>query len=815
MANNVNVDFVTKVVEIQVDDNKPESLAALAAINAAQRADEAADLVVNNVADTMAAIDSKAAEKEDELDAYAQTKEEELDLQVQPYIDEANTILQAVRNEYGYPFVAATAAAMTDTSKIYVYTGSETGYTAGNWYYHNGTAFVSGGVYNSVAFQVDPTLSVEDEAADAKAAGDAVKGTKSEMSLFGVDDLLWDGEWTGYTVAGSGLTYTVDKLSRKITVSGTATGTSFCRFYYSLSVLPSWLVKGKTYIMHINTDTDMKMSIGYYKNNQSGAVEIWETQSSRAFVIPNDATGMIIRVFTGAGNTVNGVVRPYISEAPSLSELGAEVKKIPQNFEAISMSTDFDGLVNYGYYLISSNSQVTPSASNPLPNNVVGLLCVFPTVNNGVTQIVFSEKSLNYVRRYSPSQSTWTDWAPFFSDADCMKKFGGIAIPYNTDFDDLTETGFSFVNAGAKSTTGYINCPSTNGGVLQIYNTGTIITQVFEGAKTSEHYSRRRYQNEWSDWVGSENRKSLKVLSIGNSGHQDMLTYVPFIMQNVAPELDLTLGITYVSGATIDRQIELFDTDEAVISFDLCRPRASSWTIKANQTMKQCLLAEDWDVIMVGQASTYQMDFANYSGIPELLDKVATYVGTDHDDYKGHPVKFGYLGPQVRLANNNMVIIVTPDSYPDYMDAVQQALDAYPLEFAIMGGTAVENARGTSLAQYGDAVIYTDSTHTEVAITGQMNYDYAHMQEGIGCMVGSYCSVLGLLELAGIYNRSIFGEGTRPDLAWLTSRNIPGKNPASPQSESDVVGISDENCRIAQKCAVMAHKKPFEVSTIV
>ena len=56
-----------------------------------------------------------------------------------------------LRGAVGSPLVAATAASMTDTNKVYVYTGSETGYTNGNWYYHDGTSWVSGGVYNSVS----------------------------------------------------------------------------------------------------------------------------------------------------------------------------------------------------------------------------------------------------------------------------------------------------------------------------------------------------------------------------------------------------------------------------------------------------------------------------------------------------------------------------------------------------------------------------------------------------------------------------------------------------------------------------------------
>ena len=40
---------------------------------------------------------------------------------------------------------------MTDKSRIYVYTGSQSGYNNGHWYYWNGSAWTDGGVYNAVA----------------------------------------------------------------------------------------------------------------------------------------------------------------------------------------------------------------------------------------------------------------------------------------------------------------------------------------------------------------------------------------------------------------------------------------------------------------------------------------------------------------------------------------------------------------------------------------------------------------------------------------------------------------------------------------
>lgn len=94
---------------------------------------------------------------------------------------ETNEEIEALRAAVGSPLVASTAAAMTNTEKIYVYVGSQSGYTYGNWYYYNGTTWVSGGVYNSTAFVTDATLSVEGMAADAKAVGDELSDLRGEL----------------------------------------------------------------------------------------------------------------------------------------------------------------------------------------------------------------------------------------------------------------------------------------------------------------------------------------------------------------------------------------------------------------------------------------------------------------------------------------------------------------------------------------------------------------------------------------------------------------------------------------------------------
>lgn len=55
----------------------------------------------------------------------------------------------------GAPKAVSLVGQMTDTTKNYVYTGSETGYTAGNWYYWNGSTWTSGGVYQGTSIADD------------------------------------------------------------------------------------------------------------------------------------------------------------------------------------------------------------------------------------------------------------------------------------------------------------------------------------------------------------------------------------------------------------------------------------------------------------------------------------------------------------------------------------------------------------------------------------------------------------------------------------------------------------------------------------
>ena len=134
--------------------------------------------IVNGVHNIMSALIRVTVER-DVVDPDAIASDSEL----QGLVAECKGYAEAAKKEsYGSTLTATTAAEMTDKTRVYVYTGSETGMTAGNWYYWNGSAWVSGGVYNAVAVQTDTTLRVAGKPADGKAAGDAIEELKEDLN---------------------------------------------------------------------------------------------------------------------------------------------------------------------------------------------------------------------------------------------------------------------------------------------------------------------------------------------------------------------------------------------------------------------------------------------------------------------------------------------------------------------------------------------------------------------------------------------------------------------------------------------------------
>lgn len=116
----------------------------------------------------------------------------------------------------GQPIIATSADAMTDTDKIYLYVGSETGYETGHWYYYD-TEWVDGGEYGSAA------SGISNNARNLlKYILERVAYTETGMQVY--VDALYQALAEGGGGGGGTTTYTIINALTNVTNSNDATG---------------------------------------------------------------------------------------------------------------------------------------------------------------------------------------------------------------------------------------------------------------------------------------------------------------------------------------------------------------------------------------------------------------------------------------------------------------------------------------------------------------------------------------------------------------------------------------------------------------
>lgn len=132
-------------VEFQLDDKSftLNDTSAAAAEAAAQRAEAAAETVSGSVA--------QIAENKNDISSLKEDLGDLSDLETA----DKSTIVAAINEAAqsgggsGGITVVDTVAEMVDTEAVYLYNGTETGYTAGHWYYYDtgASAWTDGGEY--------------------------------------------------------------------------------------------------------------------------------------------------------------------------------------------------------------------------------------------------------------------------------------------------------------------------------------------------------------------------------------------------------------------------------------------------------------------------------------------------------------------------------------------------------------------------------------------------------------------------------------------------------------------------------------------
>lgn len=279
-------------------------------------------------------------------------------------------------------------------------------------------------------------------------------------------------------------------------------------------------------------------------------------------------------------------------------------------------------------------------------------------------------------------------------------------------------------------------------------------------------------------------KRKIKILAIGNSYSRDNYSYVPKLMENLA-DVDVTFGILYKGSCTLKQHFGIWNVEGDYPAYDKYTTSAGRWTTTNTYNCVAALNEENWDIITLQQQSSDSRDYNTFQ--PYLNDLHNLLLKKSSHNFKlawlmtmAYPTGYSGLGSDT-----------SDGMFAKIVSAAKAAMNGSCLEFLIPCGTATQNARHTSLDSLGDF--------------GHLSYEGLHLQEGVPCLISNYVAALVFLEKMGFGYKGINANKIRPTQVWINHLNIPEKNGYS-------VGVSDVNCLLAQKCALYAMKKPFEIT---
>ena len=287
--------------------------------------------------------------------------------------------------------------------------------------------------------------------------------------------------------------------------------------------------------------------------------------------------------------------------------------------------------------------------------------------------------------------------------------------------------------------------------------------------------------------------RKLKVLVLGNSYAADAWTYVPMILKNYG--IDIEIRMYYRGALALDQLYNRWeskdyqDIEEGYLPGTYTRftyycntgVGLDFWRISNNRkSAKECVEEGGWDIISIQQqsaASLYEESYEPYAKY--IIDLIR----------QGMPTPY-------TLAFSEIFTRPTHDEIDVSLDMQHKFYKKEPFNMLLPYGTAIYNARAIeSLAKLGDSVEHNLWCPDEV-----------HIQEGLP----KYIAALTIVQ--SIFDRYYEGMSVLGDTLRVTDEMLSQWEMI--ERRYNCVGITEENCLLAQKCAIMAVRSPWEISRI-
>lgn len=183
-------------------------------------------------------------------------------------------------------------------------------------------------------------------------------------------------------------------------------------------------------------------------------------------------------------------------------------------------------------------------------------------------------------------------------------------------------------------------------------------------------------------------KKTIKILSIGNSFSQDSAYYLYDIAKSAG--INVVVGNLYNSGCSLERHQQYANTNKKAYTY-------YKWTSTGlktydNKTMKDVILDEKWDYITLQQSSG---ESGIYKTFQPFLNELITYIKEISDNPS---VKFALnmtWAYSSKSTNNNFDYYMSNQlfMYDLITKAYEKAFNETEIDIIIPSGTAIQNAR--------------------------------------------------------------------------------------------------------------------------
>lgn len=286
----------------------------------------------------------------------------------------------------------------------------------------------------------------------------------------------------------------------------------------------------------------------------------------------------------------------------------------------------------------------------------------------------------------------------------------------------------------------------------------------------------------------------INFLSFGNSPALDAFAYVPSILQELMPTANINIGFAYKGGGSLAQNWNYIEKDQEVFTYYYYKTgEGAAWQNKEyERKFTRCLEYTDWDYIAFHQVMESSND---YSSCQPSLDNIIAKVQTEAP--KSTPVWI--MNHSYANGYDNATYGSSAEMYSAIAAVAQSVADNTSIKKIIPSGTAIENARQSSLASLGEYISADGKTK------GQLTFDGDHLQPGLPMLVASYAIAQYILDLYGV-DLSIKDSKFKVSVDDVSTLNIPTRTKGKVQT------ITEEDYAIAKQCALNAIVNPYKTT---